>query len=453
MLRGWKPRLRCGLMSSPLRVRFSPSPTGYLHVGGARTALFNWLLARKLGGTFILRIEDTDEARNTEAALKAITDGLSWLGLDWDEGPAKGGPHEPYYQSQRREIYDRFFAKLEATGRMYVEDNGAVRFRFSRQPITVPDMVCGDVTFAATDEPDMTIRRPDGSYIYHFAHVIDDIEMEVTHVIRGEDHLPNTWKHLELYRAFGVEPPKFGHIPLILNADGSKMSKRDAGASVEDSYISAGFLPSAVVNYLCLLGWTPKLDTEKFSMAEAMKVFEVADIHHANARFDMKKCQWLNQQHLRDLSGAALVEHARPWLEKEGIVIGDVEFAAKALESVKEKVSLASEFPGWVHFFFRDDFPIEDEAMAKLKANAQAEALLHALHAGLSQTATWNEEGITSAINAVAAEQKVKPGALMPLLRFSLSGQTRGPDVKVMMGVLGKERSLARLERAAGMVG
>jgi glutamyl-tRNA synthetase len=452
MLRGWKPRLRCGLMSSPLRVRFSPSPTGYLHVGGARTALFNWLLARKLGGTFILRIEDTDEARNTEPALKAITDGLSWLGLDWDEGPGKGGPHAPYFQSQRCEIYDRFFAKLEATGRTYVEDNGAVRFKFSRTPITVPDMVCGDVTFAATDEPDMTIRRPDGSYIYHYAHVIDDIEMQVTHVIRGEDHLPNTWKHMELYRAFGVEPPKFGHVPIILNADGSKMSKRDAGAAVEDSYVKAGFLPAAVVNYLCLLGWTPKLDSEKFSMTEATRVFEVADIHHANARFDMKKCQWLNQQHLRDLSGAALVAHARPWLEKESIVIDDVDYAAKALESVKEKVSLASEFPGWVHFFFRDDFPIEDEAMAKLKANAQAATLLSALHAGLSQSTPWDEEGITNAINTVAAEQKVKPGALMPLLRFSLSGQTRGPDVKVMMGVLGKERSLARLPRTAAML-
>ena len=438
-------------MSSPLRVRFSPSPTGYLHVGGARTALFNWLLARQQGGTFILRIEDTDEARNTEPALKAITEGLSWLGLDWDEGPEKGGAHAPYFQSQRREIYDKYLAKLEAAGRTYVEDNGAVRFKFSRVPITVPDMVCGDVNFAATEEPDMTIRRPDGSYIYHFAHVIDDIEMQVTHVIRGEDHLPNTWKHLDLMRALGATPPQYGHIPLILNANGSKMSKRDEGASV-GSYIEGGFIPQAVVNYLCLLGWTPKLPGEKFSPQEAMGVFAVADIHHSNAKFDMHKCQWLNQQHLRDLTGVALVEHARRWLEMQDIVIGDVDYAAKALESVKEKVSLASEFPGWVHFFFREDFPIEDDAMAKLKANAQAASLLQALGAGLSQAATWNDEGITTVVNAVAAEQKVKPGALMPLLRFSLSGQTRGPDVKVMMGVLGKERVLTRLQRAAGML-
>jgi glutamyl-tRNA synthetase len=297
----------------------------------------------------------------------------------------------------------------------------------------------------------MTIRRPDGSYIFHFGNVVDDIEMKITHVLRGEDHLPNTWKHLDLYRALGAEPPKYGHIPLILNPDGSKMSKRDAGSSVA-SYIEGGFLPQAVVNYLCLLGWTPKLEGEKFSLQEAAHAFEVPDIHHANARFDMTKCVWLNQQHLRDLTGAALVEHARPWLDASGITVGDTEYAAKALQSVKEKVSLASEFPGWVHFFFREDFPMEDEAMAKLKANAQAAPLIAALRDAFSPAAEWSDECIAAVVNAVAAEQKVKPGALMPLLRFSLSGQTRGPDVKVMMGVLGKERVLARLQRAAEML-
>jgi glutamyl-tRNA synthetase len=438
-------------MSLPLRVRFSPSPTGFLHVGGARTALFNWLLARKHGGTFILRIEDTDEARNTAPAMKAITEGLRWLGLDWDEGPEAGGDYGPYFQSERKAVYDQHLARLEAAGRTYVEENGAVRFKFSRVPITVPDMVCGDVAFAATEEPDMTIRRPDGSYIYHFAHVVDDIEMKVTHVLRGEDHLPNTWKHLDLMLALGAEPPQYGHIPLILNPDGSKMSKRDAGSSV-GSYIEDGFLPQAVVNYLSLLGWTPKLEGEKFSLQDASQAFEVADIHHHNAKFDMTKCVWMNQQHLRDLTGDALVEHARPWLKAAKLVIDDSDYAAKALESVKEKVSLASEFPGWVHFFFREDFQIEEEAMAKLKANAQVVTLLSALGGALSRATPWNDESIAAAINAVAAEQKVKPGALMPLLRFSLSGQTRGPDVKLMMGVLGKERVLTRLQRAADML-
>lgn len=440
------------MSDAPIRVRFAPSPTGYLHVGGARSALFNWLFAKRNGGTFILRVEDTDDARNTEPARRAIYDGLHWLGLDWDEGPDAGGDFGPYFQSQRKPIYDAYFAKLEAAGRVYIEENGAARFRFSREPITVHDLVCGDTPFAATEEPDMTIRRPDGSYIFHFVNVVDDIEMRMTHVIRGEDHLPNTWKHIDLYRAFGAEPPLFAHIPLLLNPNGSKMSKRDEGSSI-DSYIQAGFLPQAVFNYLCLLGWTPRLDSEVFSPGEATLAFDISQVHHSNARFDMAKCVWLNQQHLRALGGAALLEHARPWLEKAGLTIADAEYAAKALESVKEKVSLASEFPAWVHFFFRDAFPIEEEAAAKLKANAQSGALLKALGTALTKLGVWNQAALGDAINAVAAEQKVKPGALMPLLRASLSGQMRGPDVKLMMEILGQARVLARIQRGAEVHG
>lgn len=435
-----------------IRVRFAPSPTGYLHVGGARTALFNWLLARKSGGTFILRIEDTDEARNTEAAMNAIFEGLNWLGVDWDEGPQKGGDYGPYFQSQRQGIYDTYFKKLEEAGRVYFEENGAARFKFSREAITIPDVVCGDIRFAPTEEPDMTIRRPDGGYIFHFVNVVDDIEMGMTHVIRGEDHISNTWKHIDLFRALGHNPPIYGHIPLLLNPNGSKMSKRDEGASI-DSYIQAGFLPQAVFNYLCLLGWTPKLEGETFSAQQAVELFDISDVHHSNARFDMTKCTWVNQQHLRLLDDAALVAYARPWLEKAGITpSSDDAYIARTLNSVKEKVSLASEFPSWVHFFFTEDFAFEDEVMTKLKANAQAPKLLAALQTGLQAVTGWTEAGLGEAVTQVAATEGVKAGALMPLLRFSLSGQTRGPDVKVMMVVLGQERSLARLGRAAALL-
>ena len=222
-------------MTSPVRVRFAPSPTGYLHIGGARTALFNWLFARHHGGSFVLRVEDTDKSRNTEEAAAAIYEGLSWLGLDWDEGPHKGGEYGPYFQSERNEIYERYLAKLKDGGHIF-EDAGALRFRSPREHVVVQDLVHGDVDFDLTNpetHPDMTVRRADGSWIFHFVNVVDDIEMKISHVIRGEDHLSNTPKHIELYRALGAMPPRFAHIPLIHNRDGTKMSKRDQGASLD----------------------------------------------------------------------------------------------------------------------------------------------------------------------------------------------------------------------------
>ncbi len=290
-----------------VRTRFAPSPTGYLHVGGARTALFNWLFARKHGGTFVLRVEDTDEARNTEEARQAIFDGMSWLGLDWDEGPDKGGNFGPYYQSERKEIYDRWFEKLIAAGRVY-EDGGAWRFRFERKPVTMNDLVCGEVTIDYRDEsntPDMVVKRSDGSYVFHFVNVVDDLEMEITHVIRGEDHLMNTPKHLQLIEAFGGKAPQYAHIPLILNADGSKMSKRDAGAAVGD-YPRQGFLPVAVVNFVALLGWNPKDGREIFTLPELAEIFSLENVNRSPGRFDLEKCKWVNQQHLQGLNTAGI---------------------------------------------------------------------------------------------------------------------------------------------------
>ena len=438
-------------MSDTPRVRFAPSPTGYLHVGGARTALFNWLYARHRGGKFILRIEDTDEARNTDAAKEAIFDGMKWLGLDWDEGPGAGGDCGPYYQSQRKAIYDDYFAKLEAAGRVYFEDNGAARFKFSRQPILVPDMVCGDVHFAATEEPDMTIRRPDGSYIFHFVNVVDDIEMRMTHVIRGEDHLSNTWKHIDLFHAFGKHAPRYAHIPLILNPTGSKMSKRDEGSAIA-SYQEAGFLSDAVFNYLCMLGWTPKAG-EKLDRATLIAAFEPSDIHSANARFDMTKCNWFNAQYLRELSPEALFAAALPFLENKGLQISDHAMATKAVYSVREKVSLLGELPSWVHYFFTDDYSYEPDVTTKLKAKPENATLLRELKTDLGGLATtWDEHSIHASIEATAARLAVKPGALMPLLRFALSGQSRGPGVATIIDLLGKDRTVARLERTLALL-
>src|SRR5256712_7924813 len=307
-------------MSPDIRVRFAPSPTGYLHIGGARTALFNWLFARHHGGKFILRIEDTDIKRNTEEAAAAIYEGLQWLELNWDEGPHIGGNFGPYFQSERTELYERYLKKLLDAGHIF-EDAGALRFRSPREHVVVDDMVCGKIDFDLTNpgtHPDMTIRRPAGSWIFHFVNVIDDIEMKISHVIRGEDHLSNTPKHIELYRALGATPPCYAHIPLILNKDGSKMSKRDEGASVE-YYIKTGYLPQAARNYLCLLGWSPKDNREKIEIEEVVRLFELGKIHRKNASFDLEKCTWLNGEYVRELRDERFQELARQALERGGI--------------------------------------------------------------------------------------------------------------------------------------
>ena len=430
-----------------VRVRFAPSPTGDLHVGGARTALFNWLMARKLGGTFILRVEDTDGARNTAEASAGILKGLRWLGLDWDEGPEAGGDCGPYYQSQRKAIYDAYFAKLEAAGRVYTEDNGAVRFKFSRTAITVHDLVCGDVTFAPTEEPDMTIRRPDGSYIFHFVNVVDDIEMRMTHVVRGEDHLSNTWKHVDLFNAFGATPPTYAHIPLILNPDGSKMSKRDEGSAIEHSYMNAGYLPDAVFNYLCLLGWTPKAESEKLSRQELVALFDPEAIHSSNAKFDLKKSLWFNAQYLRELSPEELLKHARPFLAAKNLAWSDDAMASAAVHSVREKVSLLAELPEWVHYFFVEDYAFEADVVTKLKAKPENASLLQAAADKLAASTEWSEQSVQEAVEAAAKELSVKPGAMMPLLRFALSGQSRGPGVTTIAHLIGREATQKRIVR------
>src|SRR5947209_277359 len=262
-----------------VRVRFAPSPTGFLHIGGARTALFNWLYARHTGGTFVLRIEDTDVARNSQEAVEVILNGLRWLGLDWDEGPMTGeatgpsrGEYGPYFQSQRKENYRRRVEALLSHGLAY-EKEGAVKFKMPREPILIQDVVVGDVRRELTDreqaDPDFVIVRSDGEPVFHLVNVIDDLEMNITHVIRGEDHLSNTAKHIALFKAFGVQPPHYAHIPLILNIAGTKMRKRDQGASLS-TYMEEGYAPEALVNYLCLLGWSPKHNREKIPIAEVI---------------------------------------------------------------------------------------------------------------------------------------------------------------------------------------
>jgi glutamyl-tRNA synthetase len=436
-----------------VRARFAPSPTGYLHVGGARTALFNWLFARKNGGKFILRIEDTDEKRNTAEAMQAIYEGLNWLDLDWDEGPDKGGDFGPYLQSQRKEIYEKHLARLEAGGHIYL-DEGAIRFRSPRKTVLIEDLVCGRIEFDMSNpgtHPDMTIRRPDGTWIFHFVNVVDDLEMKITHVIRGEDHLSNTPKHVELYRALGAEPPGFAHIPLILNHEGKKLSKRDGGSSMA-YFMENGYTPEAVLNYLCLLGWSPKDNREMLPLEEIRELFELEAINRRNAIFDLDKCFWLNGQYILHMSLERFLELSLPFVEKAGIAYGSRKALLRALAIVKTKVKHFSDVPAWIGFLFTEDYPFEEAALDKALRKPGAIDRLKSLCEALSGLGDWSHAAIESKLKETATALGVKAGDLVHPARVAVSGKSVGPGLYEMLEVLGKERVLARFARAAAFV-
>ncbi len=431
-----------------IRTRFAPSPTGYLHVGGARTALFNWLFARHHAGRFILRIEDTDAARNTDEALAAIFDGLRWLGLDWDEGPDAGGSFGPYRQSERKDIYDAWFEKLRGTGRLY-QDGEAWRFRFERRPITVPDLVAGEVIMDyanAANTPDMVIRRSDGSYVFHFVNVVDDIEMKISHVIRGDDHLPNTPKHLQLFEAMGVEPPVYGHIPLILNANGSKMSKRDEGASVK-SYQDEGFLAPAVINFLALLGWSPKDDTEILPVAEMIRRFDLDGVNRKSAVFDLEKCRWFSGQYLHAAPSESLVGMSRPWFQAAGLGDLSEDRQAAILDLVKVKIRTLSELTVWLQTFQPGLPALDAEASAKWEAEPRRADIATVTGNALADIAEqdWNADSLKVAVNEAAGPLGMKMGKLMLPLRILTTGRASGPDLMPLLAYFGKSETLSRL--------
>jgi glutamyl-tRNA synthetase len=439
-------------MNSEIRVRFAPSPTGYLHIGGARTALFNWLFARHHGGKFILRVEDTDKARNTEEAAAAIYEGLQWLGLNWDEGPHVGGDFGPYFQSERNEIYERYLKKLQDAGHIF-EDQGALRFRSPREHVIVDDLVAGKIDFDLSNEqthPDMTIRRPDGSWIFHFVNVIDDIEMNISHVIRGEDHLSNTPKHIELYRALGATPPQFAHIPLIHNKDGSKMSKRDQGASV-DYYIKRGYLPEAVRNYLCLLGWSPKDNREKIPIEEIIRIFDLKNVVRGHATFDPDKLHWLNGEYARELADPAFHDLAVRTLQSAGVKLGNYpeEYVRAALQTCKGKINTFDELPAYCGFYFTDAIVYDPEGVAK-HFTAENLSRLKDVRDAFAALKNFNATEVEAVLKALAGKIGVKVGALVHPTRLAVTGSNVGPSLYHLLEILGKEKVLARIDRALG---
>src|SRR5258708_6777196 len=390
---------------SQVRVRFAPSPTGFFHIGSARTALFNWLYARHTGGTFILRIEDTDKERNREEYLQLIYDSLTWLGMDWDEGPnpdGKGerGSYGPYRQSQRGKIYEEYKQKLLVSGRAYAKD-GAVWFKLLGErykvfddhrkkevekvrtpPVVIDDQIRGKVE--RQEDEDFVIFRSDGNPVFHFVNVVDDITMKVTHIIRGEDHLSNTSKHMWLYEGFDEvkiqDIPKFAHIPLILKSPEmgqGKMSKRDKGALIEE-YQQRFFLPEALVNYLALLGWNPGDDREKMSVAEIVKLFDLPGVNQSNAKFDSKKLAHMNMTYLLELPDDRFVTLARDYLRQQPsgtTALVNEAYFREIMLLAQPKIKGIEELAAYTGYFWGEDYPIDAKVKEKVMAKGDPKAI------------------------------------------------------------------------------
>lgn len=435
------------------RVRFAPSPTGFLHIGGARTALFNWLYARHFNGTFILRIEDTDQSRNTPQALSVIFDNLSWLGLDWDEGPLPDGSSKgqfgPYFQSQRKEIYNEYCNRLIAKELAYIKDE-AVYFRMPRKRIIVSDLICGDIYFDCSLEKDFVIRRKDGSFVFHLVNVVDDLEMQISHVIRGEDHLSNTPKHIALFEALGMSPPLYAHIPLILNPSGTKMSKRDKGSSVQE-YIDEGFLPQAFRNYLCLLGWSLKENREIFEIEEAIAKFDLPQIHRSNARFNHQKLLWINGEYMRSLPLDELYPHAFFWLKKAGLIDQntDCSFLKQAVGIVREKVKTGKELVEWMKPLLSDTLQY-DEAVVQQYLDDKGKEILREALPYLEEVSSFQAKELEAIIKNLSLKMGRKTADYIHRLRVALTGRTVGPSLYPMLEVLGKQKVLNRLYKVVG---
>lgn len=456
---------------SQVRVRFAPSPTGFFHIGSARTALFNWLYARHTGGVFVLRIEDTDQARNSEEFLNVIYDSLSWLGMDWDEGPKVGGEHGPYRQSERAHIYTEYLQKLLDSGRAYEKD-GAIWFKLlgersevyddhrkktvtkvANAPAVIEDQIRGRVE--RLEDEDFVIFRSDGNPVFHFVNVVDDIAMKITHVIRGEDHLSNTSKHVELFKAFGVQPPVFAHIPLILKQNGpGKMSKRDQGALIEE-YQKRGYLSEALVNFLSLLGWSPKDDREKMPIAEIIKLFDFPGINQSNARFDDKKLAHMNMAYLLELSGDDFVARARAYFEKQGTPVAAAALAAdpayfrEVLLISQPKIKAIEELPAYTAYFFTEEFAMDAKVRDKIMAKGEPKARLTELIETLATADFSTDTAIEEAIKALATAKGLGFGDYQAVARLAVSGTNVGPSLTGLFRVLGRERVLARLGRLA----
>ncbi|MEW6725247.1 MAG: glutamate--tRNA ligase [Bacillota bacterium] len=477
-----------------VRVRFAPSPTGYLHVGGARTALFNWLFARHHGGQFILRIEDTDRARLKEEAIDNFLNSFTWLGIDWDEGPGKDGPYGPYHQSERIDLYQTATKKLLASGHAYYcfctaeeleerreqarregrpprydsrcRDLSAaeqeqlrakgrqpvVRIKAPEEGVTVVnDLIKGDVSFDNSTLDDFVIMKSDGFPTYNFACVVDDSEMQISHVIRADEHLSNTPKQIILYQALGLDLPQFAHVPMILAPDRTKLSKRHGATNVEE-YRDKGFLPEALVNYLVLLGWSPSEEREFFTLDELVREFDLGRVSKTAAVYDNEKMTWMNGHYLRELPLETIVERAIPFLEQAGTVsradLDDRERLTRVISAIRERVKTLAEIPDAVDYFYNEVTEYDEKGAKKHFAKEGVVELLETARERLAGLTEFTLENTEEAYRQLIEERGLSGGALIHPTRLALTGRTWGPGLFEVMILLGKEQCLQRLAAA-----
>ncbi|MBI1786163.1 MAG: glutamate--tRNA ligase [Acidobacteria bacterium] len=467
-----------------IRLRFAPSPTGYLHIGSARTFIFNWLYARRHGGTMILRIDDTDLERNTQASLDSIFDGLNWLGLGWDE---------QYRQSERlaqhRQAAEAIFHKghayrdftpagseekshaagpwlcnpgmrelpaEESDRRAAAGEPFVLRYRVPRETradVRFADAVYGGQCKATADVEDFALLRSDGMPTYHLASCADDVDLRISHIVRGQDHLSNTFKHILIFESLGADPPRFAHLPLLVAPDGAKLSKRRHGPVVSvTTYRDAGFLPHAYVNFLCLLGWSPKDNREQMSRQELIEAFSFEGVNRANAVVNFKdqdpidpKALWLNSQHLRSMPIEDLAPMVKAELDGAGLAVpyGD-EWLSRTVDVLRARFFTLKDFATRARAYFADDFPIEPDALGKLD-QPQARELLGELGSRLAASSEFSEQSVEAELRKLAAERGVKAGLLINGARAALTGQPVGPSAFAVFAAIGRERVVARL--------
>jgi len=482
-------------MAKEIRTRYAPSPTGHLHIGGARTALFNYLFAKHHGGKFIVRIEDTDQLRNKENADEEQMKNLKWLGVEWEEGPDIGGPYGPYRQMERLDIYRKYIDQLLAEGKAYycwatkeeldmereeqlargetprisekhrhVTEEQRARYEAEgRTPsihfkvpdnreYVVDDMIRGRVTFNSSEMGDFVICRPDGIPTYNFAVVIDDYLMKISHVIRGEEHLSNTPRQLMIYEAFGWEPPKFAHLALILNQDGKKMSKRDESIiQFIEQYRELGFLPDAIVNFLVLLGWSPGGEEEIFNKDDLIRLFDVDRVSKSPAVFDSAKMNWMNNYYLKRQPLDTITEMCIPHLQKAGFIEEELSEEKRAwvrniVALYQEQMSYCAQIVPLAALFFLEEVEYDEEARAILK-EPQLPEVLASFVKHLSAQSEYNVDIIKAVLKEVQKETGHKGKALFMPIRVAATGQAHGRDLAETLNLLGKDKVLRRLNR------